>query len=121
MGLFKNIMKKKPGGTLVGNLVRGVANNLSGGVIGSGVNRLPTEVSNGANLTAQNQMKVLQETAGKGLADSPLINGFTNQVANNSTKQVLRKYWYILAIPVIGIPVLVWLIMRKKPQRRRYY
>lgn len=49
MGLFK----KKPGGTFVGNLLRTAANKATGGIMGTGANRIPvggtaTPVSQGA-------------------------------------------------------------------------
>jgi hypothetical protein len=36
MGLFKGLFKRKVGGTFLGNLVRGVTNKVSGGVLGNG-------------------------------------------------------------------------------------
>lgn len=40
VGLFSNIFKKKPGGTLFGNLLRGAASHFTGGMLGSGANRI---------------------------------------------------------------------------------
>jgi len=36
MGFFSNIFKRKTGGTWVGNLIRGAASKVSGGILGSG-------------------------------------------------------------------------------------
>jgi hypothetical protein len=36
MGFLKGLFKRKPGGTLVGNLLRGVAKGASGGILGNG-------------------------------------------------------------------------------------
>lgn len=33
MGLFKNIFKKKPGGTFVGNMLRGIGDKFTGGLV----------------------------------------------------------------------------------------
>lgn len=37
MGLFKSLFGKKPGGSIVGNLLRGAANKATGGILGNGV------------------------------------------------------------------------------------
>lgn len=36
MGFFSNLFKRKPGGTLLGNLARGVLNKATGGILGNG-------------------------------------------------------------------------------------
>lgn len=36
MAFLKNLFKRKPGGTFVGNLIRGAANKFSGGLLGNG-------------------------------------------------------------------------------------
>ena len=36
MGFFKNIFKRKKGGTTVGNLIRGVASSVTNGAFGNG-------------------------------------------------------------------------------------
>ena len=38
---LKKVFKKKPGGTVVGNLIRLAANKATGGILGTGANRLP--------------------------------------------------------------------------------
>ncbi len=43
MGLFSGIFKRKPGGTMFGNLLRGVAHQASGGVLGNGVMMISQE------------------------------------------------------------------------------
>ncbi len=40
MGFLKNLFKKKPGGTFFGNLLRGVSSAATGGILGSGANRI---------------------------------------------------------------------------------
>lgn len=52
MGLFK----KKPGGTLIGNLLRMGANKASGGILGNGANMLPAMPSQ-----AQGQYEAMQQ------------------------------------------------------------
>lgn len=36
MGFFSNLFKRKKGGTFVGNIIRGLANHYSYGVLGNG-------------------------------------------------------------------------------------
>lgn len=43
MAFLGGLFKKKPGGTFVGNLIRGVASGVTGGLIGNGKNRLPKD------------------------------------------------------------------------------
>lgn len=38
---LKKVFKKKPGGTAIGNLIRLAANKATGGILGTGANRLP--------------------------------------------------------------------------------
>jgi hypothetical protein len=49
MGFFKNLFKKKKGGTLVGNLIRGVASSASGGLLGQGRELAKWEAQQEAN------------------------------------------------------------------------
>lgn len=39
--MFKNLFKKKPGGTFFGNMIRVAANKASNGVLGNGANMIP--------------------------------------------------------------------------------
>lgn len=41
---LKKVFKKKPGGTVIGNLIRVAANKATGGILGTGANRLPVVV-----------------------------------------------------------------------------
>lgn len=43
MGFLKKLFKKKKGGTKLGNLIRGVANKVSGGKLGTGKNMLKVD------------------------------------------------------------------------------
>jgi hypothetical protein len=41
MSWLKNLFKKKPGGTVFGNMLRGVAKTATGGILGNGANMIP--------------------------------------------------------------------------------
>ncbi len=72
MGLLKNIFKKKPGGSVVGNLLRGVADKFTGGlasqifkpkIAAGGIDQdeLQKSIQNGiGGLLAQQQQKQIQ-------------------------------------------------------------
>lgn len=68
---LKKVFKKKPGGTVVGNLIRLAANKATGGILGTGANRLPVTKDDGKgpapawfgeNVSAQPHTKSIQET-----------------------------------------------------------
>lgn len=40
MAFLKKLLRKKPGGTAVGNIFRGASANLSGGALGQGMNKI---------------------------------------------------------------------------------
>lgn len=44
---LKKVFKKKPGGTAIGNLIRLAANKATGGILGTGANRLPVTQDTG--------------------------------------------------------------------------
>lgn len=41
MSFLKNLFKKKPGGTVFGNLLRAASNKATGGILGNGANMIP--------------------------------------------------------------------------------
>lgn len=43
MSFLGNLFKKKPGGSLFGNIIRGVVKPLTGGLLGKGNNKVPRE------------------------------------------------------------------------------
>ncbi|AXH78170.1 MAG: structural protein [Bacteriophage sp.] len=109
MGLLKKIFKKKPGGTFFGNLIRAGVSKVSGGILGSGANRLP--LVEGAQQQQTNQN--IQENASQSaLAQtlSGLLQGATKDVTvkggvDNKTIMVVG------GVAVVG--VLIALLMKK--------
>lgn len=100
MGLFKNIFKKKEGGTLVGNLVRKVANSASSGVLGNGLAMI------GPDRDQQDVHNDVVQGLAVGLG-SGLVNGvyaaqnngglapekFVTNVQDAATKSVIKNAW----------------------------
>lgn len=84
MGLFS----KKPGGTFFGNLLRGVANKATGGLLGTGANRIEVGqtktnaqlAQESADLQAQieRQQQQLAAQAGNAIGNSALLNANPN-------------------------------------------
>lgn len=106
MSFLKNLFRKKDGGTLVGNLFRGVTSKLTGGV-SDAINPIPhfdsSISSNGP----------LGSTLGNGLGDT--INQNTNYAIPNAVsdasdraaldiaKDYFLKYWWALVAFVLGV------------------
>jgi hypothetical protein len=126
MGLLKGLFKRKEGGTFFGNVIRGVGDKFTGGMM-SVVNPAPIGLNQSSQPNAQ-----LQNTA---YQSGGLLGSLVNAQTNNSlpdtfesakkegTKALvmyyLKAYWYILAIPVI---YLTYMLIKKygktKPKRR---
>lgn len=111
MSFFKDLFKRKPGGTFVGNLIRGVANKASYGLLGNGLFKLKEgESPDESNENAK-------DAIAQGVA-------YTNKVAGTDGAQkdvffmYLKQYWYYVAVP-FGVVVL-YLMSRNKSNRRRY-
>ncbi|UAY54794.1 hypothetical protein [Arachidicoccus terrestris] len=71
MGLFS----KKPGGTFFGNLLRGVANTATGGLLGNGDNMIPV----GGTMTNKEYARRIAEATKK---QNSLLNGLNSAAAS---------------------------------------
>lgn len=71
--------KKKPGGTAVGNLIRLAANKATGGILGTGANRLPvvTSTAKTDSLPVVNSSTPISEAVAKS-TDASLKQGIAN-------------------------------------------
>lgn len=76
MAFFK-FLKRKPGGTIVGNFLRGASNQLSGGILGNGAALLPPKVSDPMQL-GQNMEQIRREA----LQQLPTSNAKDNSLVN---------------------------------------
>lgn len=114
MGFFKNLFKKKKGGTLLGNLVRGVANKASGGILGNGVQL----AKNDAKIEQREYNQAVQVEAQRQLAKNPAFQAgqtATSKItipgvpsipseSKMDLKAYAKKYWgyAVGALAVIG-------------------
>ncbi len=113
MGFLKNIFKRKPGGTLVGNLLRGGSSAMTGGILGSGAGLAKWEAEQAAKANqeyirsiSQNQGKLM----GGNMVNDVLVPGMANGSGNNPNigesvfLETMKKRWYYVvgAVGVIG-------------------
>lgn len=100
MGFIKKLFKRKPGGTFAGNLIRGVANNLSGGALGNGYFKIPhgataPQVSNDqAKAAAIKSAQVFNQEVGQ-TGKAPEVTGLKVPA---EMQEMMKKYWWIAAL-----------------------
>ncbi|AGO49231.1 structural protein [Cellulophaga phage phi18:4] len=126
MGFFKNIFKKKKGGTFLGNLVRGVSSSATGGILGSGAGLAKWEAEQAQKeQDAMVAQQVQNSSAYKvgtavGLQAKPYVDAVKNseEVADAKKSMILdwlKTNWIKLLIPIVLLTLLVvWLIRRNK-------
>jgi len=115
MGLFK----KKPGGTLIGNLIRKGANYASGGILGNGANRLPVgSTSPAADVSTSPVSPISTSPVNFSLADvGDAIKSF-NKVANDGVAvKAGVNPTTIIGIGVAAL-VVVWMVVSGKKKSR---
>lgn len=122
MGFLSNIFKKKPGGTVVGNLIRGVVNKASSGVLGTGAGMISQkdydkrvltdvefysrygETKNGVVLPEYQQTAANQPTPE---TKTPLLQ----TIGTSAAKTLLHEYWqgilFIFTLISLGIYSLI--------------
>lgn len=100
MSFFKKIFKKKPGGTFVGNILRGVGDKFTGGIYSS----------------------IFPRPAAKAqTAAAPTIPAKRPAVSNVDTGGEDWKNWGYLAGGVVGLGGLYYLILARPSKGRRRY
>lgn len=119
MGFFKDIFKKKKGGTFVGNLIRKTAYEASGGLFGSGKGLNKWETSQGYNPTlfvkggppvvhdmAQNpdDTDTIINELGTGLG-KPFADKINNSQTIKDAKMTLTMNWLKKNAVKIGIAI----------------
>lgn len=104
MSFLSKIFKKKKGGTLVGNLIRGVANSASGGILGNGQNMKKDEPSEQIQLPiTQNPTYQAGQNIGQKVNDAVYQIPQVQQIQASVQKEWLKKNWYLLAFPLLLI------------------
>ncbi len=126
MGFFSNIFKKKKGGTVVGNFIRGVASTATGGVLGSGVGLANWEAEQEAKKDAalKAELKDLRrqidsKQLGADLVNSAVSNGVASKqsspnMGENIVLETLKKHWYWFAGAMVVLALLIWFFTTQK-------
>lgn len=128
MGFFKNIFKRKKGGTFFGNLIRGVASTATGGLLGTGKDlaewQSKTEQKEYQQALAENQRLIQQSVAFKQGSEiaQPFSQVITNspeakQLQNQQAKAWFTRNWWVVAIPLVSIIALFAYILNSKKKR----
>lgn len=117
MGLFSNIFKKKPGGTMVGNLLRGVSSNFTGGMLGSGANRIELgQTKTNAQLAAEAGLPA--NNAALNMAASAVMSNEQVQAAAKAAAWAKYKPFVIGGGIIAALGTTIYLATRKKGFRR---
>lgn len=121
MGFFKNIFKKKKGGTFFGNLLRGASNKLSGGVLGNGKQLAKQDLK---FEQAEYDKLVRQSPAYKqgASAAQPLASRLENTAEVKDAKKSLalawiKKNWWMIVAPLVLIVGVTFFISKRKAKR----
>lgn len=132
MSFISKLFKRKPGGTVIGNLIRGVANTASGGVLGNGQMMITQQDADKRDLSdADYQAKYGQTKDGAIVPGAiPVVdqNTNTNNPGNTATPSTskLKAFFkkplvrLIVAITIVGGLVLLIVKLVRKNKRGRY-
>lgn len=107
MGFLGKLFKRKKGGTLVGNLIRGVANTASGGILGNGQQLLKDEPEQKV-LLPQNPTYQAGQNIGTNINDQIQQIPVVVQYKQNAIVDSLKKNWYLVLFPVLLLLFLMW-------------
>lgn len=133
MSFFKNLFKRKPGGTFFGNLLRGVANKATGGLLGNGAMMISQEDADKRDLSDADFIakygKTKTNVPVQSVQPNPNIMSVSQSLDNNTKNQVndgkrqalmetIKKRWYLVLFPVVLIIVLA-IKAFKNPRKRR--
>lgn len=141
MGFFKNLFKRKEGGTFVGNLFRSVAKPLTGGVLGSGAGLAKWEQEQALKRLEEEEMRLLQVEAqeraalrSKGALGSQVGNQLSDAVITYASNgkgptdpnmgesivlTTLKKHWYWFVGGVLVLVAGVWYFTRRSGNKKR--
>lgn len=131
MGFLQDLFAKKPGGTVVGNIIRNVASSVTGGVLGTGagiINQQQYDLTHMSDADYEAKYAVHKNgTPIVGATPNPAIRLPEQVYADLSKPQetkakiksglaALKKFWYVPT--AIGAAILgVWYFTRKKHKR----
>lgn len=128
---LKDLFKRKPGGTFVGNLLRGAANKASGGVLGNGAMMITQEQADIRDLSNDAYIAKYGKTK-EGVIVAP--QSVNNQIASVDQrfdaagkpvlKEAAKPIWKkALSALVSGLAIAggVWGLLRKESRRKTRY
>ncbi|OUS02883.1 hypothetical protein A9Q86_02210 [Flavobacteriales bacterium 33_180_T64] len=129
MGFFSKLFKKKRGGSFFGNLIRGVANKATGGILGSGAQLQKREEqfqARAAKEAEEQAYKNFKSTKSFNLGSQvgnqlePHVAKFTEdsdaakKLQNKQVKAWLTRNWWKVAIPVVLVIAGIFLFKGKR-------
>ena len=129
MGFLKNIFKRKKGGTLVGNLLRGVSSAATGGILGSGAGLAAWEAKQDQKeLEQYRQAQLDGRQMGANLVNNVAVpamasaNGGNtpggNKIGQSVFFETLKQKWYYAVGAVLAIGGgAYWIGNRKKGKK----
>lgn len=109
MGRFRDIFKRKPGGTPLGNTIRGVLNKASGGILGNGLFKLEEgqtmddRVARDAQLAGVAMSTIEQEN---------LKNEFAKEVEKAGKKDFFKSMAFKVGAGILSVGLLVFGIVK---------
>lgn len=111
MGLFK----KKPGGTVVGNLLRGIANKATGGILGNGKGRIPAGSTDGKTIRELEQQAAAINIQNPVYSTPPITSTSPGVNLNDYVKlPTVEHSMKPQTLLIVGGIVLLFLFMNKK-------
>ena len=114
---LKDLFKRKPGGTVVGNLLRGAASATTGGLLGRGAMMLKegetTEKSNAKLASKAGAAAMAFNNAGASTS-----GGTEKNVKLGATIQWFKDKWYYVAGAIVVVTGLFIFIKRSKGAKK---
>lgn len=131
---LKKVFKAKKGGTFVGNLIRGAANKVSGGILGNGVMRdqrdakaeakeakkalagnLGATIKNNANASPRSLIEQVQQ-AEQGIEpqEENAKSWGLNLGINSNTGEQVQKAGNSMILVIVAIALVVLLLFKRK-------
>lgn len=131
MAFLSNIFKQKPGGTMLGNLIRATASKATNGVLGNGAGVISQEDFDKKTLSDVEFYNRYAKTK-----NGVVLDAYKNSAANQpplptpgdpllSTKMGvvkvwLKKYWYVPLLAVSALTTLLYFAFKKHTPKKTY-
>jgi hypothetical protein len=112
---FKDLFKRKPGGTKVGNLFRGIANKASGGVLGNGL----LKVDENGNGLFYNKKTGSNDVTAQDNVPMDAQKGFMGLTSEKKAKQkqILIAVGTVATFGILGL--VIWAVNKSKDKKGR--